>query len=144
MRILLIDDDKDDQTLFCEAVKIISPDIHCDIAGNGQEGLKVLNNNAQLPQLIFLDINMPIMDGNETLNVIKATPKLKSLPVFIYSTSNRFDEIEKFVALGVGFITKPNKFEDLVRVLLKPIKETGLLSSVALTDALPYQNTNTN
>jgi CheY-like chemotaxis protein len=143
MRILLIDDDKDDQTLFCEAIKIISPQIQCDIASNGEEGLRMLNSYSQLPRLVFLDINMPIMDGKETLNAVKTNPKLKALSVIVYSTSNRIDEIEKFTAMGVGFITKPNRFEELVEVLSKPIKEAGLPTSVK-ADEVRSMNTNTN
>lgn len=136
MNILLIDDDKDDQTLFKEAVSIISPEIQCDVAGNGHEGLLKLNSYQVLPQLLFLDINMPIMDGRETLKILKSTPRLKSLQVFIYSTSNRQDEIELFLSMGVGFITKPNKFEELVHILRKRISETGLITMSKIPDTM--------
>jgi CheY-like chemotaxis protein len=121
MKILLIDDDKDDQTLFCEAVKVISLHIQCEVAGNGEEGLTLLNNYQELPGLIFLDINMPIMDGRETLNIIKASTRLQSLPVIMYSTSSSRDEIEKFMLQGVQYIVKGNSFDELVTSLSKPI-----------------------
>jgi CheY-like chemotaxis protein len=121
MRVLLIDDDEDDQTLFCEAVKIISPSIQCDIACNGQEGLLKLNAYQQLPAMVFLDINMPILDGRETLKVIRSTPRFSALAVTIYSTSNHQDEVRKFLMMGARYITKPNSFEDLVKILAKPL-----------------------
>jgi CheY-like chemotaxis protein len=122
MRILLIDDDEDDQTLFCEAVKIISPVIQCDLASNGQEGLVKLGGYTQLPVMLFLDINMPILDGRETFKIIKASPRFNSLPVTIYSTSNNQDEVRMFLMMGAGYITKPNSFEELVRILSKPVQ----------------------
>jgi DNA-binding response OmpR family regulator len=121
MRILLIDDDEDDQTLFCEAVKLISPNIQCDVASNGQQGLIKLNSYTQLPAAVFLDINMPILDGTETFKIIKSTPRLASLAVTIYSTSNSQDEVRKFLMMGAGYITKPNSFDELVKILSKPI-----------------------
>jgi CheY-like chemotaxis protein len=123
MRVLLIDDDKDDQQLFCEAVKAISPDIECDLAGNGEEGLEILNSYRKLPGLLFLDINMPIMDGRETLEVIRASAHLRTLPVIIYSTSNNKQEIEKFKEQDVKYIVKGNSFSELIRSLSKPINE---------------------
>ena len=121
MRILLIDDDKDDQLLFTEAVRLISPGIQCDQACNGEEGLRKLRSYVSLPRLVFLDINMPIMDGRETLKQIRKSPALKTLNVIIYSTSNNAVEKQNFLNDGVSFITKPNSFEQLVDVISKPI-----------------------
>jgi CheY-like chemotaxis protein len=121
MRVLLIDDDKDDQTLFRDAVKMISPDIECDVADNGNEGLAMLNRYRKLPGLLFLDINMPIMDGRETLKLIRESAHLRTLPVIIYSTSNNPREIEKFVKEGAEYIVKGNSFSELVTSLSKPL-----------------------
>jgi DNA-binding response OmpR family regulator len=121
MRILLIDDDKDDQGLFCEAVKIISPEINCDVANNGEEGLRLLQSYRVLPVLVFLDINMPVMDGRETFKLIRSTPRLTTLAVTIYSTSNNKEEINEFTNLGASYITKPNSFEELVKLLRNPV-----------------------
>jgi CheY-like chemotaxis protein len=115
MRILLIDDDRDDQAIFCEAVKTISPHALCDLADNGKEGLQLLNSYDTLPNVIFLDINMPIMDGRQTLRSIKQTPGLASLPVIMYSTSSHQLEIDEFRVMGAQYLVKANSFEDLVR-----------------------------
>lgn len=117
MKILLIDDDKDDQTLFCEAINQISKDIVCDVADNGLQGLALLNASNELPQAVFLDVNMPIMGGRETLRIIRATPKLKKLPVTIYSTSNDKVEMAWFREMKARYIVKPNNFDAMVNVL---------------------------
>lgn len=117
MRILLIDDDKDDQAIFCEAVKVIAPHAHCDLADNGKEGLRLLNSYGTLPDVIFLDINMPIMDGRQTLKSIKQTPEFKSLPVVMYSTSSNQLEIDAFRLMGAQYLVKATSFDDLVRSL---------------------------
>lgn len=121
MRILLIDDDEDDQALFCEAVKLIAPGIQCDVASNGKDGLTLLETTSSLQGVVFLDINMPVLDGHETLKGIRTTPRLSALPVIIYSTSNNLTDINSFMALGAGYIIKPNSFEELVAKLSPPI-----------------------
>jgi CheY-like chemotaxis protein len=133
MRILLIDDDEDDQTLFCEAVKIISPDIQCDVASNGLEGITKLKGYTELPLMVFLDVNMPILDGRETFKIIKATPRFNLLPVTIYSTSNSQEEVQKFLMMGAGYITKPNSFEELVKILSKPVQSLSREKAYALS-----------
>lgn len=126
MRILLIDDDRDDQLLFHEAVKIILPDAQCHISENGKEGLEYLERCEDLPVLVFLDINMPIMDGKETLRRIRESASLRNLAVVIYSTSNNSEEIRGYLAQGARYITKPNDFEMLVSLLKKPLVEAIL------------------
>jgi CheY-like chemotaxis protein len=123
MRILMIDDDHDDQTLFCEAIKLISPNIACLLANNGQEALTILENTLSLPSVIFLDINMPVMDGRETLTRIRSTVRLRLIPIFIYSTSSNAAEIKKFLALGVNYIVKPNSFDKVVHAISKALKD---------------------
>ena len=133
MKILLIDDDTDDQTLFCEAVKLIAPQVQCDVAANGREGLSLLNSYSNLPRLVFLDINMPIMDGRETLRIIKSTPRLQTLDMIIYSTSNHTEEVKQYTRFGVRFMTKPNSFDELVDLLKKPILEASMVSQEQLS-----------
>jgi CheY-like chemotaxis protein len=123
MKILFIDDDKDDQILFCEAVVSIVPGLICDLASNGQEGIDRLESYTELPDLVFLDINMPLMDGWETLKLIRSTPRLKSLKVVIYSTSNQKSDRERFASLGAGFISKPTTFEGIILSISDVIHE---------------------
>lgn len=118
MRILLIDDDKDDQTLFRDALNYISSSFECRVADNGFEGLQHLKSTEVLPDLIFLDVNMPLMDGRETLEAMRNDPMLTGLPVVIYSTSNSERDISWFVERDARYVVKPNNFEQLVATLV--------------------------
>jgi CheY-like chemotaxis protein len=117
MKILLIDDDEDDQFLFKEAITKISPQIRCDVAINGEDGLRHLYAADPLPEIVFLDINMPIMDGRETLSVIRSTPRLHSLRVVICSTSQAKPDASWFLSRSDSYVVKPSNFHALVRLL---------------------------
>jgi CheY-like chemotaxis protein len=126
MRILLIDDDKDDQSLFCEALAQISTDIVCELADSGVHGLELLNSAKTLPDIIFLDINMPLMDGRETLTVIRSKQRLQNIPVVMYSTSIASSEVSWFEKMNAAYITKPNDFTHLTQLLSDHLKKAVL------------------
>ena len=118
MTILLVDDDDDDLEIFQEAATLVVPDIHWLTAKDGTRGLAVLENTQILPDYIFLDVNMPKMDGLEFLRLVKGIPKFKNIPVVIYSTSKHKSEFGQFFKLGAShFITKPSEFNLLVTYL---------------------------
>src|SRR5882672_3999637 len=106
-RFLLIDDDVDDAGLFREALKKVAPFVslqHFD-GGNGVVQ-SLVEQAAPLPDIIFLDINMPRVNGWQCLAGFKNEARLKDVPVIIYSTSSQAGEIEKARKLGAyGFIT---------------------------------------
>jgi CheY-like chemotaxis protein len=106
---LLIDDDRDDQEIFTLALEKFDPEFRCVIANNGYEALKYLNTKSNpLPHYIFLDLNMPLMNGKECLIEIKKHPSLNHIPVIIYTTSSLQDDIVQTRKLGAAdFITKP-------------------------------------
>ena len=88
-RILLAEDDEDDFILFQVALKEYKEIIHLDWVMDGEELMNVLKmNNTELPDMIFLDINMPRKNGFECLTEIRQNENLKHLPVIIFSTSN--------------------------------------------------------
>jgi CheY-like chemotaxis protein len=124
MRILLIDDDKDDQALFREAIKQIAADIVCEVADDGLQAFQKLNASETLPEITFLDINMPLMDGRETIRLIRSTPKLRHMRVVIYSTSGAEKEVAWFREMGAGYVVKPNTFQTLVQVLRDELRAT--------------------
>lgn len=116
--ILLIDDDIDDQEIFTSALAFIDNAIVCNIAPNGYEGIQQLKESDTLPDLIFLDLNMPVMNGLQFLREVKATKKTKDVPIVIYSTASDSKTIEETRKLGAAtFITKPEKFSELVGLL---------------------------
>lgn len=121
--ILLIDDDSDDKDFFINALKIVSETVTFNWAENGSKALEVLESKQVAPELIFLDWNMPVMNGHEFLEEIKKREGLKDIPVIILSTSSHYKTITLSRELGAeDFITKPNNFGDLVEILSSFVK----------------------
>jgi CheY-like chemotaxis protein len=115
MVILNVDDDQEDREFFCEALREIDSSIICLTAKSGTEALAILQNHMPLPDFIFLDINMPMMDGKQCLKELKTIPELKHIPVIMYSTSTDTREIKECYKLGAeDFLIKPNNYQKLV------------------------------
>jgi CheY-like chemotaxis protein len=115
MNILLVDDDEDDVEMFQEALKVITKPVNLAIAHNGIEALEVLSSSDEkLPTLIFMDLNMPLMDGLKCLEAIRANEKFSSIPVLMHTTSISDRMKDKCIALGADCHIKPNSFKDLV------------------------------
>ena len=114
MLILYVDDDGDDREMFFDAVREIDPQISCIVFDSGQSVLDYLQTTGTLPNYIFIDINMPRMNGYECAKAIKSKKKLKNIQIIMYSTSFNPHELAEFSALGIKFLDKPNKFMNLV------------------------------
>lgn len=105
--IFLIEDDEADTYFFTEALKEIGNATLCDIACNGNEALEKLQSLLVLPDIIFSDIHMPLMDGVACLKKIKNNPKLCEIPVvFLSSDTEKMDIIRQLGASA--FIKKPS------------------------------------
>ncbi len=117
-KILLVDDDEDDQLIFTDALREIHFSYDCLIANNGLAGLALLEAEEYPPAMIFLDLNMPLMNGAEFLKQIKQHPTNRQIPVVIFSTSNSPVDKENMLNLGASlFITKTVDFGILKRKL---------------------------
>ena len=118
-RILIIDDDSDDVEILCEAIAEINPAIKCESAENGEVALKLLRNPFQvLPDFIFLDLNMPRMNGKQCLAELKKDSNLKDIPVIVYTTSKLDEDFQETARLGAMlFITKPTRLTKLVETI---------------------------
>jgi CheY-like chemotaxis protein len=117
-KILLVDDDVDDHLFFKEAIELINPSLQCDTATNGQLALDKLKVSTSLPDIIFLDLNMPIMNGFDFLIQIKKENQLNKIPVGIFTTSNILRDKELTKEFGAQFfLTKPNDFQVLRKKL---------------------------
>ena len=116
---LLVDDDKDDRDLFVEAIESIKIMVKCHVSHNGQGALDLLSGlSDHLPHVIFLDINMPVMNGWDCLRKLKADDKYKNIPVIMCSTSSSRGESKTAFDLGaLCFCTKPDSFSILKQTL---------------------------
>lgn len=122
--LLLIDDDEDDREIFLSVIDAVSPSTTCAIAANGREGLNALASASTLPQLIFLDLNMPLMDGRQFLVEVKKNSTWKDIPVVVLTTSSDRGSIMRTKALGAAdFITKPDKYSGWESTLKKFLTE---------------------
>ena len=124
--ILLIDDDEDDQEIFRTALENVNLDVSCTSLNNASEALDKLRSNQLQPDLIFLDLNMPVMNGQQFLMEIKNDDELNDIPVVILSTSSHRTTIELTKELGaMDFYSKPDKFEDLIGILKSVLNESN-------------------
>ena len=115
--ILQIDDDYDDCSFFLEALEEVSAAAYTAIH-NPVQALKQLANSEIHPDIIFLDINMPVMNGMELLAEIKTKDPIKNIPVIIFSTSISLDAKKKLQDLGaMDYYIKPNDFSVLKNLL---------------------------
>lgn len=111
--ILVADDDHEDRTIMNECFKYLG---HVDVVKFVEDGISLVdylahNRNEDI-SLIVLDLNMPKINGTETLRLIKGIPGADNIPVIIFSTS--LNEVEKKSCLLLGakdYITKPSKWE---------------------------------
>ena len=115
LNILLADDDEDDRLLFKEAIDEIGIKTKLTMFNNGQELMEYLKlPEIVLPDLIFLDLNMPIKSGMQCLKEIRCNPALKDISVAIYSTSSSESDIEDTFVNGANiYLNKPNNFNKL-------------------------------
>ncbi len=116
----LIDDDADDREAFEIALNEIDSKIEYITAASGEEGLKMLDTSEIIPSYIFLDLNMPKMDGWECLREIKKRPQLKHVPVIILSTAEWLQDRLELQKLEIArYITKPNTQAELTKAISK-------------------------
>ena len=124
-KVLCVDDDVDDQLIVAETIQEIDSSIEVVTAMNGVEALELLEKakaEGELPCLIIMDINMPLMDGKQTLVEIKKDQDLSTLPVVMFTTSSSQLDVAFCIQYGVEFITKPidmKGFHTTIEKLLK-------------------------
>lgn len=120
--ILLVDDDVDDQEIFLLTMRETGSDVACEFANDGIHALEKLAEPAFRPNLIFIDINMPKMNGIELLAELKQNPQLHQTPIFMYSTSDQKEIVTRCMELGAsGFMRKNPDIDELRREFIKVI-----------------------
>lgn len=112
--VLYADDDIDDQVWVEEACKAIDCSLEFQFVGNGKEVLNYLSRSGkEWPALIVLDLNMPEMDGRQTLQKIKSDTEYKEIPVVIVTTSSNKVDKEICSRLGANlYLTKPDSHKE--------------------------------
>lgn len=124
---LLADDDNDDAELFAEALSGITPSVEFRRVENGESVFDFLDTPGnKIPDILFLDLNMPVMNGWQCLSRLRNEAHYKELPVIIYSTSSHQRDRSIAHDLGAnGFFIKPSDFKTLKRVLARLASENG-------------------
>ncbi|QOG01190.1 response regulator [Flavobacterium sp. MDT1-60] len=121
VKIILAEDDKDDQELFKEALNATKVPSDVITVENGEELVNTLKDESEpKPDIIFIDINMPIKGGKEALAEIKSDQELKEIPAVMLSTSNHPNDIEDTFNKGANlYVQKPNSFTGFILILKK-------------------------
>jgi CheY-like chemotaxis protein len=121
-KILFVDDDPDDLEFYGETMRQVQPDLIIEEARSGMMALEYLDHakdTDSLPCLIVLDVNMPVMNGRDTLLEIKKDQLLFSIPIVIFSTTSSPKEKEYFNDFKVEFFTKPCTFSEMELIAKK-------------------------
>ena len=126
--LFMVDDDQDDREIFKEAITHCNPDIELLFAQDGLQALEILNSGIPLPDMIFLDYNMPRMNGSECLKRLKADSKTKHIPTIIYTTSGDREQEKVILLLGADYyLQKTTSFKQLcdeLDHLIKSVENT--------------------
>lgn len=101
-RVFLVDDDADDREFFSEALGEVGQKLRSTLFSNGADVLKVLFSGARLPDIIFLDLFMPVMDGESCLSEIRADSRFDGIRVVIFSTLMDTERIEELFNAGAN------------------------------------------
>ena len=118
LNIYLADDDLDDCTFFSNALEKAAPGSQLVAVHDGQALLVALRAIKAPPDLIVLDINMPVMDGYDCMRNLKADPLLREIPVAVLTTSSAEYDIERLFSLGANlFASKPGTYAGLVALV---------------------------
>lgn len=117
--VVLADDDEDDRLFFTDAFEELKMQTKVDIYKDGVELMKALNQTKSiLPNILFLDLNMPMKSGLECLKEIKSNKRFKDISIAIYSTSASEEDIEDTFINGANiYIKKPSDFKILKKIL---------------------------
>ena len=122
-QIIFVDDDEEDHLILFEYFRDLGRESQVKFIRNGQEALRYLDgitDDTELPKLIVLDLNMPILNGTQTLLHIKKNARLKNIPVIIFSTSENENEKRKCLSLGANeYLVKPTNYMDGLKLVEK-------------------------
>ncbi len=117
-RIILAEDDADDADIFTNTLADINGDVKVEVYSDGQLLLDALNNTTDFPDIVFLDLNMPVKNGFQCLEEIKQTALWKNVKVVILSTSSHPEQIKTAYDLGADlYLTKSTSYTEFKNTL---------------------------
>lgn len=123
INIFLADDDQDDREIFMDALTELPIETSVQQFENGVDLMAQLYSGEPLPQVIFLDLHMPLMDGFECLSDIRNVPDFSEIKIIIYSTSYNQTEVDQLKEGGANqYIKKPNSFNQLKTILYQSLR----------------------
>jgi CheY-like chemotaxis protein len=120
--ILCVDDDEDDLFFIREIIQAQGYSFDIEEAKNGWEAMSYLqktSQNRQLPCLIIMDMNMPKMDGTQTINKIRENEELAQIPIVVFTTSSNALHRAHFENQGIHFITKPFDYKIFTKQIIE-------------------------
>tara|TARA_R110002072_G_scaffold216381_1_gene373761 strand:+ start:164 stop:610 length:447 start_codon:yes stop_codon:yes gene_type:complete len=119
INVVLADDDEDDRLFFTEAFEELKINTRVSTFNDGVFLMDYFNSkDAILPEVLFLDLNMPRKSGLDCLKELRANQKFKDIAIAIYSTSSSEEDVENTFVLGANiYIKKPSDFKSLKKVL---------------------------
>ena len=123
--ILYVEDDADDREFFSESIREIAEDVKVDFATNGLEALEYLEDRSKTPCLIVLDLNLPFVNGTDIYCRLKDDEFLKTVPVIIFSSSERPQDKQFFSNLGVEFFSKPTNIHSMNSIASSMVSVCG-------------------
>lgn len=118
-KILCADDDLDDKELLCDGLTKIDPEVEILHAINGMVALEQLSEfkqNKELPCLMIVDLNMPLLDGKELIKRVKADSEISSIPIVVFSTSKNLTDQTYFETFGIKVFEKPHTTQGMETV----------------------------
>ena len=119
--ILFSDDDTDDALLFTQAADLMKSSILLSFAEDGEQLMRFLARES-LPDMIFLDLNMPVKNGIECLREIRNDKNFDTLPIIVYTTSDNPRDVDTCYELRANlYVVKPTSFESIIKTLKKII-----------------------
>jgi CheY-like chemotaxis protein len=123
--VLIADDDPGDVLLIEEALETTGTTVAVHVARDGQDAVEFLRRTGEFadaprPDVVFLDLNMPRKDGRQVLAEIKSDPRLASIPILVFTTSQAPDDIRTAYALHANaYVTKPINLDDFTTVVAR-------------------------
>jgi CheY-like chemotaxis protein len=129
--ILYAEDDQDDFEGLKDALEQLSDKHDLVQAKNGTEVMSYLENGNAFPGLIVLDLNMPIMDGKETLLWLKSREEFKDIPTMVFTTSSRDEDLKLCKSHDCTFFRKPTLYRDLLHIVQLMLQMSSTKSTSA-------------